>query len=79
MDNDWNIDCSDDEFKDHRGPWEPNIEEIDRLYSMLENNEIPELNWKTPNYKSPTPEIQTVPIENLNEIKQFSINYTLCK
>ncbi|GJQ76962.1 hypothetical protein Trydic_g15158 [Trypoxylus dichotomus] len=70
MDDDWCVDCSDDEFRGHNGSWEPSIEEIDRLYTMLENNEIPELEWKSPGYKSPTPEIQAVPTENLNQDKQ---------
>lgn len=68
---DWIVECSDEELKDCKGSWEPSIEEIDKLYTMLENDEIPELEWKSPGYKSPTPETQPVPIESLNEIKQL--------
>ncbi|XP_056630322.1 PAXIP1-associated glutamate-rich protein 1 [Diorhabda carinulata] len=61
MEDDWNIECSDDELKDSKGPWEPNPEEIDRLYTMLENGEMQELIWKCPGYRSPSPEATEEP------------------
>lgn len=64
---DWNIECSDDEFKDCKGPWEPKPEEIDRLYTLLDNNEYQELQWKCPGYRSPSPEIQEEPEEESND------------
>lgn len=64
---DWNIDCSDDEFKDVRGPWEPSAEDIHKLYSMLERNELPELKWKSPGYKLPAPDVVEESTENIEE------------
>ncbi|KAJ3662380.1 hypothetical protein Zmor_006732 [Zophobas morio] len=61
MENSWNIDCSDDEYKDVKGPWEPAPEIIEKLYDQLNNGEIPELNWKCPGYRSPSPEVQEPP------------------
>nr|CAI5831318.1 unnamed protein product [Callosobruchus analis] len=48
--------CSDEEFKDCKGPWEPEPEEIDRLYTALQNGEYQELKWSCPGYRSPSPE-----------------------
>nr|XP_023019702.1 PAXIP1-associated glutamate-rich protein 1 [Leptinotarsa decemlineata] len=61
MDEEWDIECSDEEFKECKGPWEPNPEEIDRLYTMLVKGEMQELSWKCPGYKSPSPEINEEP------------------
>lgn len=68
-DSDWEIECSDDEFKDCKGPWEPQPEEIDRLYTILENGQTLELQWKCPGYRSPSPEIKEQP-EELNDLKE---------
>lgn len=58
MDNseDFCVECSDDELKNSTEPWEPDPEEVDRIYSMLAKGEIPELKWKCPGYRSPSPE-----------------------
>ncbi|RZB40450.1 PAXIP1 C domain containing protein [Asbolus verrucosus] len=61
MDEDWNIDCSDDENKNVRGPWEPIPEIIEKLYDQLCKGEVSELNWKCPGYRSPSPEVQKTP------------------
>ncbi|CAH1286514.1 unnamed protein product [Diabrotica balteata] len=61
MEDDWDIECSDDELKDCKGPWEPKPEEIDRLYTLLDNGEIQELFWKCPGYRSPSPEFTEEP------------------
>ncbi|KAJ8926552.1 hypothetical protein NQ314_021068 [Rhamnusium bicolor] len=61
MEEDWDIECSDEEYKDCKGPWEPKPEEIDRLYTMLENGETQELHWKCPGYRSPSPETTEEP------------------
>ncbi|KAF5297436.1 hypothetical protein FQR65_LT01367 [Abscondita terminalis] len=63
MDEEWSIECSDDEIKGQNN-WEPSAEEIDRLYTLLDNGEIPELNWKCPGYRSPSPEVTTKPEEH---------------
>ncbi|KAF5272721.1 hypothetical protein FQA39_LY07748 [Lamprigera yunnana] len=60
---DWNVDCSDEELRGQTH-WEPTPEEIDRLYSTLESGEIPELSWKCPGYRSPSPEVPDKPEEN---------------
>nr|CAH7714859.1 unnamed protein product [Callosobruchus chinensis] len=53
---DFDVECSDEEFKDCKGPWEPEPEEIDRLYTALQNGEYQELKWSCPGYRSPSPE-----------------------
>ncbi|KAL3278861.1 hypothetical protein HHI36_016380 [Cryptolaemus montrouzieri] len=63
----WNIECSDDEFKDIEGPWEPSAETIDNLYSILDKGKIPELNWKCPGYRTPSPEIKEQNEESRSE------------
>lgn len=68
MQEEFNIECSDEEYKDCKGPWEPDPEVIDRLYSMMDKGELPELAWKCPGYRSPSPEQKTEPVEN-TEIK----------
>ncbi|XP_044256131.1 PAXIP1-associated glutamate-rich protein 1 [Tribolium madens] len=61
MDENWDVECSDDEFKDVKGPWEPPPEIIEKLYDQLSKGEIPELNWKCPGYRSPSPEVEEPP------------------
>lgn len=65
---DFNIDCSDDEYKDYRGSWEPSPEEIDQLYTILDNGDLPEITWKCPGYRAPSPELTNEPQEEI-EIK----------
>ncbi|CAH0546148.1 unnamed protein product [Brassicogethes aeneus] len=69
MDDNFDIECSDEEFKDIKGPWEPAPEEVDRIYTLLDNGEIPELSWKCPGYNSPSPEATEEPEEE-NDFKQ---------
>lgn len=57
MDEDWCIDCSDDELKSVQHHWEPPAEEITRLYDLLDQGEIPPFKWKSPGYKSPSPDV----------------------
>lgn len=66
---DWCVECSDEEFKDCQDPWEPQPEEIDRIYSQLAQGKIPELKWKCPGYRTPSPEIKDEPKEE-NDIKK---------
>ncbi|KAG5899250.1 hypothetical protein JTB14_035428 [Gonioctena quinquepunctata] len=66
MEEDWDIECSDEEFKNCKGPWEPNPEEIDKLYTMLENGEMQELQWKCPGYRSPSPEVNEEPEQEVD-------------
>lgn len=61
----FNVDWSDDELKDNAGVWEPPAEEIDRLYTILDKNELPELNWKSPGYRVPSPEVIDEPPEEI--------------
>ncbi|CAG9856174.1 unnamed protein product [Phyllotreta striolata] len=61
MEEDLEIECSDEELKDSKQPWEPRPEEIDRLYTMLENGGTQELHWKCPGYRSPSPEVTEDP------------------
>lgn len=68
-DDNWNIDCSDEEFKNCQDPWEPEAEEIDRIYSSLAKGDIPELKWKCPGYRTPSPEVAEQPVEE-NETKK---------
>lgn len=67
MDETFNIECSDEEFADAKGYWEPPAEEIDRLYNMLSKGELPELHWKSPGYRSPSPDIKEEPHESTEE------------
>lgn len=64
----FNVDCSDDELKDKTdGIWEPSPKEIDRLYTILDKNELPELYWKSPGYRAPSPEVMDEPPEEIEE------------
>lgn len=65
---DFNIECSDEEYKDCKGPWEPDPDEIDKYYSILDKGELPELVWKCPGFRSPSPEQKTAPVET-TEVK----------
>ncbi|KAK9885784.1 hypothetical protein WA026_013653 [Henosepilachna vigintioctopunctata] len=67
MSEDWNIECSDDEFKGIKGTWEPPAETIDRLYNILDKGEILELKWKCPGYRMPSPEIKEQNEDNHSE------------
>lgn len=69
-DQNWSIDCSDDELKNCSDPWEPNPEEIDLMYSLLNKGELPELKWKCPGYRTPSPERREAPQEE-NELKKY--------
>lgn len=71
MDNseDFCVECSDDELKNNTEPWEPDPEEVDRIYSMLAKGEIPELKWKCPGYRSPSPETTEEQKEENTETK----------
>ncbi|KAG8232484.1 hypothetical protein J437_LFUL011253 [Ladona fulva] len=58
-DNDWRVDCSDDEryegkIKGSRG-WEPSAEEIIRLYETLDKGGTFELEWQCPGRRAPSP------------------------
>lgn len=66
MDEDFNVECSDDELKEVKGSWEPPAEEINKYYSMLEKGEIPELSWKCHGYRAPSPEITDKPEEDFS-------------
>ncbi|XP_060520277.1 PAXIP1-associated glutamate-rich protein 1 [Cylas formicarius] len=68
-DNNWCVECSDEEFKDAKDPWEPEPAEVDRLYSLLNKGELPELKWKCPGYISPSPATTEEPKEE-SEIKK---------
>ncbi|XP_044755852.1 PAXIP1-associated glutamate-rich protein 1 [Coccinella septempunctata] len=70
----FNIDCSDDELREVQTSWEPSPEKIEKLYNIIERGEIPELQWKSPGYRMPTPERKeqneenkTVEIENKSD------------
>ncbi|XP_022920919.1 PAXIP1-associated glutamate-rich protein 1 [Onthophagus taurus] len=70
-DDDLNVDCSDEEYIDCKGPWQPPIDQVYKIYSALSKGELPELHWKSPGYKSATPEIQpNISSEEINEVKQ---------
>lgn len=72
MDENWYVDCSDDELKSVQDSWEPSAEEITRLYDMLDQGEIPPLKWKCPGYRSPSPEfVEQSQEEDTN--KQYNI------
>jgi len=66
MEGNWDLECSDDELKDIKGPWEPSAEEVDRLYTVLEKGELPEITWKCIGYRSPSPEVTDKPDEDAN-------------
>jgi len=66
----WQVECSDDEIKDPRDPWEPEPEEIDRIYSLLTKGELPELKWKCPGYRTPSPELTEEPKEENDNTKE---------
>ncbi|XP_017768945.1 PREDICTED: PAXIP1-associated glutamate-rich protein 1 [Nicrophorus vespilloides] len=72
MDDDFDLDCSEDELKNCQGNWEPNAEEIVRLYNILDKDEVPDLNWKCPGYRSPSPEVKEQPEEH-KVINHFSV------
>ncbi|KAB0792750.1 hypothetical protein PPYR_14736 [Photinus pyralis] len=65
MQEDWSVECSDDEIRD-KPNWEPSPEEIDRLYTMMDKGEVPEISWKCPGYRSPSPEVTDKLEENEN-------------
>lgn len=73
----FNVDCSDDELKDHKGPWEPSPEEIDRLYSMLDKDELPEISWKCPGYRPPSPEITDEPEEEIEAMPYVCLYFII--
>lgn len=54
----FNIDCSDEELKDCQDSWEPPPEVIEKYYEQLSKGEIPELSWKCPGYRSPSPDVK---------------------
>ncbi|XP_066256315.1 PAXIP1-associated glutamate-rich protein 1 [Euwallacea similis] len=62
------IECSDDELKDSGDPWEPDLEEIYRIYSLLSKGEIPQLKWSCPGYRTPSPEPSEEPKEENTEM-----------
>lgn len=66
----WNIDCSDDELREVQTSWEPPPEKIEQLYNMLEQGEIPELQWKSPGMA-----IQRFQKEHLKIIYNFRLSY----
>lgn len=78
MEEEFDIECSDEEYKDIKGPWEPSPEEIDRLYSILDKGELPELNWKCPGYRSPSPEFKNEPTED-TQIKPYIFYKLSCR
>lgn len=59
----WNIDCSDDEFKEAKGPWEPALDQVDRLYTKIEKEGL-EIFWKCPGYRAASPEVTNQPVED---------------
>ncbi|XP_045462531.1 uncharacterized protein LOC123672474 [Harmonia axyridis] len=65
----WNIDCSDDELREVQKTYEPAPEKLEELYNIIERGEIPELRWKSPGYRMPTPERK----EQLEENKTIEI------
>lgn len=65
MQGDWSVECSDDEIS-HKPNWEPSPDEIDRLYTMMDKGEVPEISWKCPGYRSPSPEVTDKLEENEN-------------
>ncbi|ENN73420.1 hypothetical protein HUJ04_004055 [Dendroctonus ponderosae] len=69
-DQNWAVDCSDDELKNCSDPWEPKPEEIDLMYSLLNKGELPELKWKCPGYRTPSPERREAPKEENESKKQ---------
>ncbi|KAJ8972163.1 hypothetical protein NQ317_010118 [Molorchus minor] len=66
MEEEWDIECSDEEYRDCKGPWHPNPEEINELYTMLERGETQELHWKCPGYHLPSPEVTEEPEQEPN-------------
>ncbi|UYV71999.1 hypothetical protein LAZ67_9001527, partial [Cordylochernes scorpioides] len=51
---DWIIECSDDEYASNSKNWEPSPEEIISLYTELHEKGILELEWKCPGRRSPS-------------------------
>ncbi|KAJ8959402.1 hypothetical protein NQ318_022090 [Aromia moschata] len=58
MDEEWDIECSDEEYKNCKGPWSPRPEEIDQLYTMLEKGEMQDLHWKCPVADCTSPQLR---------------------
>ena len=65
----WYVECSDDELKDIPDPWEPEPEQIDRIYSLLAKGQLPEIKWKCPGYRTPSPEIKEEPKPESEAVK----------
>ncbi|XP_054715927.1 PAXIP1-associated glutamate-rich protein 1-like [Uloborus diversus] len=56
--NDWVINCSDDEFsssaKGREGIWEPTPEEIINMYDILDSKGVMDFEWQCPGRRSPS-------------------------
>ncbi|GLH11230.1 hypothetical protein R5R35_004727 [Gryllus longicercus] len=52
---DWIVRCSDEEYSECEGEWEPPPEEIIRLYELLDQKAVPNLEWKCPGRRAPSP------------------------
>ena len=59
-DDDFFVECSDEELYNPgggpKGTWEPRPEDIVTLYEKIVKGDIPELVWKCPGRRSPSPE-----------------------
>ncbi|KAL1518203.1 hypothetical protein ABEB36_001864 [Hypothenemus hampei] len=66
----WSIECSDDELKNEPDPWDPPPEVIDKIYTALAKGEVPTLKWTCPGYRSPSPVRNQEPEEEEAEIKK---------
>lgn len=51
----WSVDCSDEEMPIKKGVYEPPPEEIEKLYDALNEGLLPQLKWESPGYRPPTP------------------------
>lgn len=64
---DWYVECSDEEVTVKKGVYEPPPEVIEKLYDMLDNGIMPELKWQSPGYRPPTPtNLPTTPTKEEN-------------
>lgn len=68
MDEDFEMECSDEEMRPKGGhEWEPNPEEIVELLGRIEKDKFLELEWTTPGRRPPTPAVKFDEFNDVNK------------
>lgn len=64
---DWVVECSDDELAGVGDDWQPPPAELENLYEEICKNGIIHLEWKCPGRRPPSPIGNEEPSDNTNE------------